>query len=227
MFSGNQLSKRRQEVGLSQAEMARRLNISRPAYHNWETGKTKPNAKNRALLSQILDVVPTYFEAGDPLLRTYLQLEPCRQNKVFDFAQNQLKEQIQLSKEPIQLFPYRVYESLSAGGGHFVSDEHHFDTVYFDQEIDHDIASWIYGDSMEPKYLNGSVALIKETGFDYDGAIYAVVWDGQTYLKKVYREADGFRLVSLNKKYEDKLAPYDESPRIVGKLVGNFIPRII
>ena len=77
---------------------------------------------------------------------------------------------------------------------------------------------------MEPKYLNGSVALIKDTGFDYDGAIYAVVWDGQTYLKKVYREAEGLRLVSLNKKYADKLAPYDEEPRVVGKIVGNFMP---
>ena len=28
---------------------------------------------------------------------------------------------------------------------------------------------------MEPKYHNGSVTLIRETGFDYDGAVYAVV----------------------------------------------------
>ena len=35
------------------------------------------------------------------------------------------------------------------------------------------------GDSMEPRYHNGSVALIRETGFDYDGAVYAVVWNGQ------------------------------------------------
>ena len=37
-------------------------------------------------------------------------------------------------------------------------------------------------------YLNGEVVLIKQTGFDYDGAVYAVDWDGQTYIKKVYRE---------------------------------------
>ena len=41
---------------------------------------------------------------------------------------------------------------------------------------------------MEPTYLNGEVVLIKQTGFDYDGAVYAVDWDGQTYIKKVYRE---------------------------------------
>ncbi|RKW02994.1 MAG: helix-turn-helix transcriptional regulator, partial [Streptococcus sp.] len=80
------------------------------------------------------------------------------------------------------------------------------------------------GDSMEPIFLNGEVALIKQTGFDYDGAIYAIDWDGQTYIKKVYREETGLRLVSLNKKYADKFAPYDENPRIIGLIVGNFIP---
>ncbi len=99
-----------------------------------------------------------------------------------------------------------------------------YDEVFYDEEIDHDFASWVFGDSMEPTYLNGEVVLIKQTGFDYDGAVYAVDWDGQTYIKKVYREEDGLRLVSLNKRYGDKFAPYDEDPRIIGKIVGNFMP---
>ena len=77
---------------------------------------------------------------------------------------------------------------------------------------------------MEPKFVDGSVALIRDTGWDYDGAIYAVDWDGQTYIKKVYREPDGLRLVSLNPKYKDRFAPYDEDPRIIGKIIGNFMP---
>lgn len=54
---------------------------------------------------------------------------------------------------------------------------------------------------MEPKYQNGSVALIRETGFDYDGAVYAVVCNNQTYIKRVYQEGQGLRLVSINPKY--------------------------
>ena len=59
---------------------------------------------------------------------------------------------------------------------------------------------------------------------DYDGSIYAIDWDGQTYIKKVYREENGLRLVSLNRNYSDNFAPYDENPRIIGKIVGNFMP---
>ena len=74
------------------------------------------------------------------------------------------------------------------------------------------------------KYKNGSVALIRETGFDYDGAVYAVVCNSQTYIKRVYREEHGLRLVSINSNYQDIFLSYDEDPRIVGIIVGNFVP---
>lgn len=154
-----------------------------------------------------------------------VKLTAPRKQKVLDFTENQLREQsnkvISLEED---LFEYKVYEKLSAGTGFSYFNDGNYDTVFYDKDLDHDFASWVFGDSMEPKYMNGEVVLIKETGFDYDGAVYAVDWDGQTYIKKVYREPDGLRLVSLNPKYKDKLAPFDEDPRIIGKIVGNFMP---
>ena len=105
-----------------------------------------------------------------------------------------------------------------------VYNDQDYDTVYFDKELAHDFASWVYGDSMEPKYQNGSVAPIRETVFDYDGAVYVVVCNNQTYIKRVYREKEGLRLVSINPKYKDIFISYDEDPRIVGIIVRNFFP---
>ncbi|MDU5578656.1 MAG: DNA-binding protein, partial [Streptococcus parasanguinis] len=34
----------------------------------------------------------------------------------------------------------------------------------------------------------------------------------------------GLRLVSINPKYRDIFLSYDEDPRIVGIIVGNFLP---
>lgn len=154
-----------------------------------------------------------------------VKLTTPRKQKVLRYADEQLNEQsskvITLEEH---LFEYKVYEKLSAGAGFSYFNDGNFDTVFYDKDLDHDFASWVFGDSMEPKYKNGEVVLIKETGFDYDGAVYAIDWDGQTYIKKVYREDDGLRLVSLNSKYKDKFAPYDEDPRIIGKIVGNFQP---
>ncbi|WP_338092329.1 S24 family peptidase [Streptococcus orisratti] len=154
-----------------------------------------------------------------------VKLSTPRKQNVLNFTEEQLKEQenkvISLEEN---LFEYKVYEKLSAGTGFSYFNDGNYDTVFFDKDLDHDFASWVFGDSMEPKYLNGEVVLIKETGYDYDGAVYAVDWDGQTYIKKVYREDNGLRLVSINPKYADKFAPYDENPRIIGKIVGNFRP---
>ncbi|HEP3940953.1 TPA: helix-turn-helix transcriptional regulator [Streptococcus pyogenes] len=154
-----------------------------------------------------------------------VKLTTPRKQKVLRYANEQLNEQsnkvITLEEH---LFEYKVYEKLSAGAGFSYFNDGNFDTVFYDKDLDHDFASWVFGDSMEPKYKNGEVVLIKETGFDYDGAVYAIDWDGQTYIKKVYREDNGLRLVSLNSKYKDKFAPYDEDPRIIGKIVGNFQP---
>lgn len=60
---------------------------------------------------------------------------------------------------------------------------------------------------MEPVYQDGEVVLIREGGFNYDGAVYAVAWNEQLYIKKVYLEKDGCRLVSINEDYPDKFAP--------------------
>ncbi len=77
---------------------------------------------------------------------------------------------------------------------------------------------------MEPRYQNSSGALIREIGFDYDGAVYAIACNVQTYIKKVYRDQEGLRLVSINKTYKDKFVSYNENPRIIGKIVGSFVP---
>ena len=154
-----------------------------------------------------------------------VKLSTPRKQKVLNYANEQLKEQnnkvITIEEK---LFEYRVFEKLSAGNGYSYFNDGNYDTVFYNKDLDHDFASWVFGDSMEPKFQNGEVVLIKETGFDYDGTVYAVDWDGQTYIKKVYREPDGLRLVSLNPKYKDRFAPYDEDPRIIGKIVGNFMP---
>ncbi|MCO7179103.1 LexA family transcriptional regulator [Streptococcus gallolyticus] len=223
MFSGEKLKNIREEKGYSQAEVAKLLNISRVSYFNWENDKTKPNQKNLNLLSQLLGVEETYFVSEYDIVDTYFKLNKDNRHKLENYADDLLKEQEKIVQLP-KYYAYKVFEKLSAGTGYSYFGDGNYDTVFYDEQLDHDFASWVFGDSMEPTYLNGEVVLIKQTGFDYDGAIYAVDWDGQTYIKKVYREEDGLRLVSLNKHYADKFAPYDENPRIIGKIVGNFMP---
>ena len=225
MYQPEKLKARRKELKLTQKEIADQLGVSFQAYSAWERGIKEPSKEKVSQLENILKVAKGYFTQIE-IVRLYHSLSKQGKEKVVLYARDLAQEE-QVQKViaiPERLYEYRVYERMSAGIGASVYDDQNFDTVYFNEELAHDFASWVSGDSMEPKYQNGSVALIRETGFDYDGAVYAVVCNNQTYIKRVYREENGLRLVSINPKYKDIFISYEEDPRIVGIIVGNFVP---
>ena len=225
MYQPEKLKARRKELKMTQKDIADRLGISYQAYSAWERGVKKPSMKKVKQLEQILNAPKGYFTELE-IVRLYNTLLDEGKVQALSYVRKlaqkeQCKNVVSMSEE---LYEYQVYEQMSAGIGSSVYNDQNYDTVYFNEELAHDFASWISGDSMEPKYQNGSVALIRETGFDYDGAVYAVVCNSQTYIKRVYREEHGLRLVSINQNYKDIFLSYDEDPRIVGIIVGNFVP---
>ena len=241
-YIGNQIKTFRKSAGFTQDELAKRLNTTKQTISRYEKGERKANQDMLFKLCDIFDVsIDDFFPAvsknavestnsipDDPDLLTQqitdkvVQLTTQNKKIVLRTSEELLESQEREANE--ERFEYHVFEKLSAGTGYGYAEDRNYDTVYFEKDITHDLASWVYGDSMEPDFADGSVALIKDTGWDYDGAIYAVDWDGQSYIKKVYKEKDGLRLVSLNDKYDDKFARWEEAPRIIGKVVGNFMP---
>lgn len=233
MSIGDKLETLRKTRKLTQEQVAELVGVSQVSYRNWEKDIKNPSANNLEKIAKAFHVSTLYLQddsdAGE-LINFYKQLQPLRQKLVTDFAAKQLKEQesasnfIQAEKT---YFEVKVFERVSAGPGAGVIGDGDYDTVLTDQNLpSFDIATWIDGDSMEPKFDNKSVVLLKDTRFDYDGAVYAVYVpeSNTTYLKKVYREAEGLRLVSYNKKYPDRFISYEDNPQIVGKAIGNFNP---
>jgi len=225
MYQPDKLKARRKELKLTQKDVSDQLGISYQAYSAWERGVKAPSKDKVKQLEKILKVPKGYFTEIE-IVRLYNTLSNKGKNQVVEYARDlvQKEKTQQVTSVSENFYEYHVYEKMSAGIGASVYDNRNYDTVYFNEELAHDFASWVSGDSMEPKYQNGSVALIRETGFDYDGAVYAVVCNNQTYIKRVFREEEGLRLVSINPKYEDIFISYDEDPRVVGIIVGNFIP---
>ena len=214
MFCNNRLKALRTKQKVSQTTVAEHLGVTRAAYNSWEKGKYIPNKKNLDELALYFNVETTYFESEYEIVNKYLQLNEINQKKLLTMA-----NELYVS----QLYKYQVHAKLSAGLGNFYYENYEFDTVYFDKDISHDIASWIDGDSMEPKYHSGDVALIKKTGYDFDGLVYAVVYNEETYIKKVFLEENTVRLVSINDNYKDIIAPIEEV-NIVGVVTDSFKP---
>ena len=197
MFSHRRLKQRRLEIKLSQTAIANQLNVHRSAYHNWENGRNIPNQKNLTALAAILDVPVTYFESEYNIVNNYLQLSPNNQVKAEEYVEELLISQQTTNVTPLYSVQVLSDIQLSAGLGEGFFDEFETETVYSDEEqYGYDIAAWIEGDSMGPVYKSGEVALIRSNGFDYDGAVYALSWNDSVYIKKLYRDEDGFRMVS-------------------------------
>lgn len=224
--------------GKKQIDIANDLNIPKSTLTGYVKGTSLPTPGNIQKIADYFNVKKSDLDLRfsnqnksdtTVLINVYEQLEPPRQDKVFIYAKEQLKEQKLLQDEPT-LYEVKVTEKLAAGLGYSYQENNEVFSVYTDNDNlpNYDIASYITGDSMEPKYHDGDVALI-QLGYDnIHGGIYAVDYDGKTFLKKVYFEGGYIRLVSLNKKYDDMVIdlPVEQGTylNIVGKVVGSFTP---
>lgn len=65
MDIGNQIRERRQKLGLSQDELARRLYVSRVTVSHWETSKTLPDVQSMLLIANLFGTTIDELVKGD------------------------------------------------------------------------------------------------------------------------------------------------------------------
>ncbi|KLL35916.1 XRE family transcriptional regulator [Streptococcus agalactiae] len=159
---------------------------------------------------------------------TSSQLEHSRQLIVLDTAETQLEQQntVEDSKNTVvELFSYNYYDhAASAGTGQYLNDVQ-VETIELPVDYDADFVIPVYGDSMEPDYHSGDYVFVKLSVELTDGDIGVFEYYGDAYIKQLLIHAEGAFLHSLNSKYEDIPIDRDSDFRIIGKVVGNFMPK--
>lgn len=222
--------------GLDRNRLCADLNLKYMTVSDWLNAKTYPRIDKIEMLANYFNVNKSdLVEERDEGISTLQQiiaisskLEHPRQNNVLAYANEQLEEQSSnYIKEDNVLYEVVVTEAVAAGRGYSYGEDE-TEICYTNKELPrYDIASYIEGDSMEPEYHDGDVVLIRREMYSSPD-VYVVDYDGKSYLKKVYKEKDHFRLVSFNKEYEDIIIkiPIDDDIyfNIVGKVVGSFTP---
>ena len=136
-----------------------------------------------------------------------------------------------LAKDSTGLYEVTVTEKAAAGVGYVYGNNE--TAPYYTDRVSlqpHDFATLVIGDSMEPVYKDGDVALIKSGYDNVNGGIYLIDYDGKSYIKKLYNDGDRFRLVSINRDYDTiiiEIPPGDSIYfNIIGKVVDSFTPII-
>ncbi|HBI2077463.1 TPA: LexA family transcriptional regulator [Enterococcus faecalis] len=168
----------------------------------------------------------------------YDQLNIPRQQKVYDFAKSQLKEQKQEIKQKnssitsLEQFRKKKEEKtiygttkwcgpVSAGTGEFLTDETCEEIELPIEQIptEADFCLSVNGDSMEPTFHNGEYVFVKKQLDIFSGKIGVAILNGEAFLKRIWFENGDVRLESLNKKYKDIIVTENDEFRIVGKVV--------
>ncbi|HGF7871710.1 TPA: helix-turn-helix domain-containing protein, partial [Enterococcus hirae] len=93
---GTQISLLRKKFGLTQEDLANKLGFSKQTISNWETGLKTPRMGAIQKIADLFNVSKSFIIEGIEELpstsieKIYNQLTPPRQQKVYDFAKNEL-----------------------------------------------------------------------------------------------------------------------------------------
>lgn len=131
-----------------------------------------------------------------------VQLNEYRQEKVYNFTEQQYNEQNNIVELPTNN-EVEIYGAVSAGTGEYLLDGKP-ELVPYDGEVPpHDFALVVNGDSMLPLFEDKQIIFVNKTKDVRSGQIVIADYDQQAYVKKLIKDDNGCRLVSLNKKYDD------------------------
>jgi repressor LexA len=202
MKLGDKIKELRKKHRLTQAELAKKLNVAPTAVSAWERNENRPLMDKITILSNMFDVPISYFfEDFENNLGTVV-----REEKNFYYTE--------FTKLPI-------VGTISCGNGVVA-----YEDIQGYEEVPR---SWLNGgeyfflrakgDSMiNARIMDGDLLLIRRQDDVENGEIAAVLIDGEAVLKRVYKTNGTIILQSENPKYQPIIVDGQKNIRIIGKL---------
>ena len=209
MSFGEQLKRRRKELGLSRAELAKQLGVSQSAVGNYETGVSAPKEEILLRIFDALHVEPNYLYRGSfesvggdespeerALVQKYRALSPAGRQTVHTL----LDALSRMQSETPRTIP--LYRSPAAAGEPAPVPGLDYEplTVTGDVPPAAELAVRMEGNSMAPYIPSGSVIYIHHAPLaNGDVGLFCV--GGVMLVRQYARGADGaVRLLPLNRR---------------------------
>lgn len=173
----------REQMGVDQAYLAKKISVSQPTISDWENNRKMPSNKSAVKLAEFFNVSVDYILGRSTERATSMP---------------------SLSSENVT-FP--VIGDIAAGYDSIALDNWDDDTVEIPlsflkgrSQSDYFVLR-VKGDSMYPAYVDGDrVLVLKQSTLDYNGQVAAILYDDElSTLKKVeYIPGEVMRLVPVN-----------------------------
>ena len=226
--------------GMSMSELARRVGIAKSTMSRY-FNKTREFPLNKADdFARIFNITPEFLlgiqkenKEKPEILTIYNQLEEPKQEKVLDYAKEQLEEQensniISIFNKPQDDENYitdYVEGLVAAGHGTFQEDNLHMEVRLRAEDVpeDYDTIAKVAGDSMEPMIEDNDLLFIKVTNQVDINDIGIFQINGKNFVKKLKRDYNGgWYLQSLNNSYEEIHLTEEDDIRTIGEVVSVY-----
>ena len=197
MNTGQRLKKLREDMGLSQEEVAKRIGVGRTTYVKYETGDSKPIRKINEL-SRLFGVDADYIlciDSPEKKESKYVRI-PVLGRIIAGLPMEAIQEPIDWEEIP---------REMAATGEFF--------------------ALKVKGHSMEPRILEGDVVIVKKQADVESGKLAVVLVNGnEATLKRVKKQKEGFTLIATNLSvYEPHFYTNEEIEKLPVQILGEVV----
>lgn len=244
---GDRVRKLREGRNMTQTELSEILGMKTyTTVSKWEKNENFPKGKDLKKLAEIFDVTSDYLlgltdsklkkittqNEKTEIISIYDQLEEPRQEKVLDFAKEQLDDQE--NSKTVSIFEKVSNEDyiidyveglVAAGHGTFQEDNLHMEVKLRATDVPdkYDTIAKVAGDSMEPLIEDNDLLFIKVASQVDVNDIGIFQINGKNFVKKLKRDYDGsWYLQSLNSGYEEIYLTEDDDIRTIGEVVDIY-----
>ncbi|HEL1727482.1 TPA: helix-turn-helix transcriptional regulator [Streptococcus suis] len=240
VYIGQKIKDFRKLAGMTQTDLAQRLETTKQTISRYEKGDRKPGQDTLFELTDIFKVsIDDFFPPTTPttapnslieqISDKVVQLTEPNQKNVLRYSSELLDKQntVENSKNTVNelqatYHTYNYYDQpASAGTGQYLNDVK-VETIELPIEVDADFVVPIYGDSMEPEYHSGDYIFVKLSVDLSDGDIGVFAYNGDAYIKQLRITDQGAYLHSLNPDYDNIPITADTDFRTIGEVVGIY-----
>ena len=194
------LKKLREEHGLSQAELARRIGVGQSTVGMWENGKNKPEFSNLEKLSEIFGV-PTDYLIGK---NDFWGSTPESTGGVWIPVLGRVAAGVPIQAiEEIEDYE-EITKEMARKGEYF--------------------ALRVKGDSMEPRITDGDVVIVRQQDDCDTGDTAIVIVNGEeATVKRIKKSPEGLMLIPTNPAYEPLFFSNKEIEQLPVRVVAKVV----
>lgn len=222
---GRILAKYRKDMGLSQRELAMRMQaqgcaVTNQALSRWEQNLAQPGAGQFMMLCRTLgidDISRTFLGQSDPLLR---ELNDEGVKKVMEFADILRQSGLYSSTVLPKLRVLPLYTVENDTGADIFSGDDGYTPVKAGEDVPEtaDFGVLFYSGSMEPEIGRGQTVWVRSQNVVKNGEAGVFIYNGRVYLRRLVIDTEVL-LHPVNPDFDDIQIDKMEELKIIGKIL--------